>query len=93
MASGTPIVAAAAGGNREQVVDGENGFLVTPHSPKEMADRVIRILESEDLRQRMSIAAREFALKFDFLECGRLLEKSVREMIEEKRKMLLAEPK
>ncbi len=93
MASGTPIVAAAAGGNREQVIDGENGFLVTPHSPKEMADRVIRILESADLRQRMSIAAREFALKYDFLECGRLLEKSVREMIEEKRKMLLAAPR
>ena len=87
LACGTPLVAAAAGGNREQVVEGVNGFLVKPHVPGEMAARVVEILQSDDLRQRMSLAAREFALKFDTLECARQLEAALRKLIKRKKRV------
>lgn len=81
LASGTPLVLAAAGGNREQVVDGENGYLVPPHDPPAMAARVVEILQSPALQQSMSKNAREFALKFDVLECGRQLESALRQRL------------
>src|SRR5581483_3195106 len=40
MACGTPVVASRVGGLRSTVVDGENGFLVSPHDPPQFAQRM-----------------------------------------------------
>jgi N-acetyl-alpha-D-glucosaminyl L-malate synthase BshA len=55
MASGLPIVASKVGGVPEIVIDGENGFLVEPESPKEIAEKVTILLEDDELRKRISI--------------------------------------
>jgi glycosyltransferase involved in cell wall biosynthesis len=48
MASGLPVVATAAGGNREVVVDGETGLLVPCHDPDALAAAVIALLDDPE---------------------------------------------
>ncbi|HET9263819.1 MAG TPA: glycosyltransferase family 4 protein [Vicinamibacterales bacterium] len=56
MASGKPVVATAAGGIPEVVVDGETGFLVPPRDHEAMANSLVTLLKDEQLRQRMGRA-------------------------------------
>jgi glycosyltransferase involved in cell wall biosynthesis len=66
MAAARPMVATRVGGIPELVVDGETGFLVPPHAPSEIADRLVRLLEDSTLRARMGAAGRLAAeRKFD----------------------------
>ncbi len=61
MACGVPVVASDVGGLPEVVVDGETGFLAAPGDIAGMAKHVRRLLTDEDLRRRMSRAARHVA--------------------------------
>jgi glycosyltransferase involved in cell wall biosynthesis len=47
MSAGKPIVANDVDGAGDVVIDGETGFLVTPHQPAEMAERIIFLLNNE----------------------------------------------
>ncbi len=58
MQSGLPVVATRVSGHPEVVADGENGFLVDPDQPQQMAERCVRLLRDPELRQRMGEAAR-----------------------------------
>ncbi|MEO8191380.1 MAG: glycosyltransferase family 4 protein [Acidobacteriota bacterium] len=49
MALGKPVVASAAGGNPELVVDGQSGVLVPPRDPPAMAAAVKRLLTAPGL--------------------------------------------
>jgi glycosyltransferase involved in cell wall biosynthesis len=59
MASGVPVVSTNVGGPAETMMDGETGYLVQPGRPDLIADRVLRLLADEDLRDRMGQAGRE----------------------------------
>lgn len=50
MACGTPVVGSRVGGIKYTVVDGETGYLVPPHDPDAIADRVARLLRAPDER-------------------------------------------
>lgn len=63
MASGTPVVAVREAGPAETVVDGETGFL-RERDPQALGAAVLRLLDDEVLRTRMSRAAREHAVAF-----------------------------
>lgn len=52
MASGTPVIAGNMGGTTELIRNGENGFLVDPYNSHNLAEKTIKILESEGLRQK-----------------------------------------
>ncbi len=54
MASGLSIVATTVGGLPEIVKDGENGFLVEPNNYGQIAEKVILLLEDEELRYKIS---------------------------------------
>ena len=56
---GTPVVASETGGIREIVVDGETGFLFPPGDSAALEERIVRLLEDEELRDRMGRAARK----------------------------------
>ena len=58
-AMGLPIVATGVGGNSEIVVQNETGFLVPPENPEELAQQIIRLLESKDLRRSFGEKARK----------------------------------
>jgi L-malate glycosyltransferase len=61
MAAGKPVVATAAGGIPEVVVDGDTGFLVAPRDHEAMSAAIVRLLKDEALRQRMGAAGRKRA--------------------------------
>ena len=59
MASGKPVMAANFGGAAEIIQEGRTGFLVDPDHPAQLADRLVRLLEDEALRQKMGAAGRQ----------------------------------
>ena len=63
MSSGLPVVALRAGGPGETVEDGVTGLLVDPsEAPARFADALMRLHDDNDLRRKMSAAARSYAL-------------------------------
>ena len=59
MSAGKPIVANNVDGASDVVIDGETGFLVTPHQPLEMAERILYLLNNEKLCNQMGHVAQE----------------------------------
>jgi len=58
MASGVPVVAAAAGGLQHSIDNGKTGFLVTPESETEFVEKIQSLKHSPSLRKDMVNAAR-----------------------------------
>ena len=54
MASGLPVVAAAAGGPAEVIEDGVNGFLTSPGEVKPLARVLRRLADDPELRDRIA---------------------------------------
>jgi glycosyltransferase involved in cell wall biosynthesis len=48
MAAGLPVVATDVGGNREAVMNGVTGWLVSPKDPDAMADRILDLLSDKE---------------------------------------------
>jgi glycosyltransferase involved in cell wall biosynthesis len=63
MASAVPVVSTNVGGPAETIVDGETGFLVPPNRPDLLAERVVHLLERDELRRRMGDAGRDRVLR------------------------------
>lgn len=59
MAARRGIVATAVGGTPELIRDGESGFLVPPHAPSVMAERLGALLSDSELRARFGEEARQ----------------------------------
>jgi glycosyltransferase involved in cell wall biosynthesis len=55
---GVPVVATAVGGVPEVVHDGENGLLVPPGKPDELASAIRRVLGEDGLRDRLAAGAK-----------------------------------
>ena len=81
MAASLPIVASDISGNRDIVVDGENGLLVTPGNINGLAQAVGKILASTELRNHMRMHAKKTALKFDWLDIAKQYESLYKELI------------
>jgi glycosyltransferase involved in cell wall biosynthesis len=70
MACGLPVVATDVGAVREVVEDGLTGFIVPPRNGKALARYALRLLEDDDLRSEISVAARRRAVeRFDISVC------------------------
>ncbi len=61
MAASLPVVASNVGGIPELVVPGVTGELFPPGDTSALAEHLVRVLTSSELRERMSTAAREAA--------------------------------
>ncbi|KAF0208859.1 MAG: glycosyltransferase [Actinomycetota bacterium] len=59
MALGKPVVATDVGGISDAVADGDNGYLVPPRRPDLLAERIIRLVEDDALRDRMGTDGRK----------------------------------
>jgi glycosyltransferase involved in cell wall biosynthesis len=64
MIAGKPIVANDVDGARDVIVDGKTGYLVTPHQPQEMADRILTLLKDDKLCDQMGITAKQHAQRY-----------------------------
>lgn len=58
MAAGLPVVTTDRGAIAETIVDGESGFVLPDPVPSALADRILRLLDDRELRERMGAAAR-----------------------------------
>lgn len=65
-ASGTPVIASAAGGLREAVVHGETGQLMDSRLAIDWASAMIRLLADPELLGRMGTVARIHARRFSW---------------------------
>lgn len=65
MACSLPIVASDAGGNREQVVDGVNGYLFTPKQPVELAEKLSELIGKNQFETFGKSSRRLFEERFD----------------------------
>jgi sugar transferase (PEP-CTERM/EpsH1 system associated) len=72
MASGLPLVATRVGGNPEVLEDGHCGWLFPPGDPVKLAELLLLLADSRELRQQFGMAARQRAIAEFSLE--RMLE-------------------
>jgi len=72
-----PIVATKVGGNPEAAKDGENAFIVSPESPRELAEAILKLYKNMSLRKKYGKSGREIAIR-DFC-----LDKNVTRLIED----------
>ena len=57
MAAGLPVIATSVGGVPEQIAHLENGILVAPDDPTDLASWMVRLHDDVDLRRRLGDAA------------------------------------
>lgn len=58
---GRPVIATAVGGLPEAVEDGQSGFLVPPHAPQALAEKIRLFLANPNLAEEMGRNARRLA--------------------------------
>ncbi|WP_256300845.1 glycosyltransferase family 4 protein [Haloarchaeobius salinus] len=63
MGFGLPVIASAAGGAGDVVVDGENGYLVSPDDPDTLRERLARLADDRELLVRLGTAAADTAAR------------------------------
>lgn len=59
MAMGLPVIATDIRGSREEIVDGETGYLVPTRDARALGDRTLDLLNDDGLRRRMGEAGRQ----------------------------------
>ena len=66
MASGKPVIGSNVGGIPDQIIDGYNGFLVQPRKPKEIAEKILWLINNPEEARRMGMNGRRIVEeKFD----------------------------
>lgn len=66
MASGLPVISTNLGALHEFVKDGKNGFLAEPKNPEQIADKILMLLEDDELRERMSKENKEVVKRYSW---------------------------
>ena len=82
MAAGTPILASSIPGYRTVIKDNQDGLLIDPWDELEFSRKLLMLLKNQDLRQRLSIRAKDTVKKYDW--------NTVTDQIEEKYRQALS---
>jgi glycosyltransferase involved in cell wall biosynthesis len=61
MVSGLPVITTDRGSIREMITDGQNGFIVSPSSPGEIAEKIGLLIADRSLREKMGTRNRSLA--------------------------------
>ncbi|NIA18405.1 MAG: glycosyltransferase [Actinobacteria bacterium] len=61
MSAGVPIVSTNVGGIPEMIINGENGLLVNPRNPEELAQKIKSLIKNETLKSALSEQAKNDA--------------------------------
>ncbi|MBI1837978.1 MAG: glycosyltransferase [Flavobacteriia bacterium] len=65
MSAGLPIVCTDAGGNRDIIEHGKNGYIFQERNPEILANQIIELLENESKRQEIGGYAQNYAQNYD----------------------------
>jgi glycosyltransferase involved in cell wall biosynthesis len=71
---GLPVVATAVGGVAQAVSDGENGLLVPPRRPGDLAGALVTVTSDADLRARLGAEAAATGARYDIALSVRRIE-------------------
>jgi len=63
MLAGKAVIASKNGGMSEMITHLKNGYLISPNSPNELADAILKLSGDNELRQILSAAGREHVLE------------------------------
>jgi glycosyltransferase involved in cell wall biosynthesis len=81
MAAGLPIVATNVGGIPDIVEEGVNGYLVNAKSPDETADRILILLQNDQIREKISANNKERAELYTWDKVAGTVEKIYNECL------------
>jgi glycosyltransferase involved in cell wall biosynthesis len=70
MACKTPIITTNIGGNNELIVDNKTGILIDPGDSNELLKQIIRILNDQNLRDKITRSAYDEVQKYDWSNVG-----------------------
>lgn len=59
MAAGLPIITTDTGAISETVIDGENGYIVEKNNPRQIAEKLLTLINNDHLRQQMGFNSRK----------------------------------
>jgi glycosyltransferase involved in cell wall biosynthesis len=59
MSMQTPVIATNIGGPSEIITDGQDGILIEPNKPAQLAETILQMLDNPDRRQKIGNAARK----------------------------------
>lgn len=62
MASGTPVIASNIAAIPEVVIDQHTGLLFEPNNEKDLAEKIIYLLNNESIREKLGIQARKISM-------------------------------
>ncbi len=65
MAAGLPVVCTNGGGNKDLILEGENGFLINIFDAEALADKVELLIKNPEQRLEMGKKAQDFSEQFD----------------------------
>ena len=81
-ACGKPVIGTRVGGIQYVIKDGETGLLVPPKNPDALANAIIKLLEDEELSQKMGINGRKLVEeKYTWERIAKMTEKVYNEVI------------
>lgn len=67
MSQGVPVVASAAGGPKEIITDGYDGYLFDPGNAGDLAEKLVKLVFDKSLREKMGVSAyRKFQSDFTY---------------------------
>ncbi|XRO75105.1 glycosyltransferase family 4 protein [Methanocaldococcus sp. 28A] len=78
MACSKPVIATKVGGLKEIVINEYNGLLVEKNNPKSLKEKILELINNEDLRKTLGKNGKEFSKKFSWKKCA----ENVREIYE-----------
>jgi len=70
MACKTPIIASNVGGNKELILDNQNGFLINPESADEIIKKITMILENKLLAKKFGEKSFELIKNYEWSKIG-----------------------
>ncbi|MCK5061126.1 glycosyltransferase family 4 protein [Candidatus Parcubacteria bacterium] len=68
MMSKVPVIGTDAGGTSEAVKDQVTGLLISPDSPRELSRAILRLINNNDLRIKITNKAYEYVIKHNTVE-------------------------
>ncbi|MEM2561523.1 MAG: glycosyltransferase family 4 protein, partial [Candidatus Bathyarchaeia archaeon] len=89
LSSGTPLITTPMGSIAEYTEHEYNAIHVAPH-PRDIANAINKLIQGEDLRQRLSRNSRVSAMKLSLKNVGRQLLEIYRELYEERNGLVRA---
>jgi len=80
---GRPVIATAVGGLPEVVEEGRSGFLVPVQSPRDLADKILLLINNPDLTKVMGTYARHLSqTRFSWRSVARQIVKVYDQLLE-----------